>query len=158
MKTAGVGDVRGLANQLRARGEELVVLAERVNVLCGRADNPTVRRELRRLCPGMLRLLVRIGGPLAGNDEGGMSHDPNPEVPAPAIHIRTGGQTGVDRAALDFAVRKGIPYGGWCPPAAGRRISRTRRASWRSTRGCRRRHPRCPSSERPGTSGTATRH
>jgi hypothetical protein len=32
-----------------------------------------------------------------------------------AIHIRTGGQTGVDRAALDFAVRTGIPFGGWCP-------------------------------------------
>jgi hypothetical protein len=29
--------------------------------------------------------------------------------------IRTGGQTGVDRAALDHAVRRGLPYGGWCP-------------------------------------------
>jgi hypothetical protein len=29
--------------------------------------------------------------------------------------IRTGCQTGVDRAALDFAVRRHIPYGGWCP-------------------------------------------
>jgi len=26
-----------------------------------------------------------------------------------------GGQTGVDRAALDTAVELGIPYGGWCP-------------------------------------------
>jgi Circularly permutated YpsA SLOG family len=32
-----------------------------------------------------------------------------------AVHVRTGGQTGVDRAALDVAVKKGIPYGGWCP-------------------------------------------
>jgi hypothetical protein len=34
------------------------------------------------------------------------------------ITIRTGGQTGVDRAALDYAVRHrndGIQYAGWCP-------------------------------------------
>lgn len=29
--------------------------------------------------------------------------------------IVTGGQTGVDRAALDVAIRFGIPYSGWCP-------------------------------------------
>jgi hypothetical protein len=29
--------------------------------------------------------------------------------------IVSGGQSGVDRAALDFAIRHGIPYGGWCP-------------------------------------------
>lgn len=27
----------------------------------------------------------------------------------------SGGQTGVDRAALDFAIAHGIPHGGWCP-------------------------------------------
>lgn len=27
----------------------------------------------------------------------------------------SGGQSGVDRAALDFAIARGIPYGGWCP-------------------------------------------
>jgi hypothetical protein len=32
-----------------------------------------------------------------------------------SISIRSGGQTGVDRAALDFALRTGISYGGWCP-------------------------------------------
>ncbi len=31
------------------------------------------------------------------------------------ISIRSGGQTGVDRAALDFAARTGLSYGGWCP-------------------------------------------
>jgi hypothetical protein len=31
------------------------------------------------------------------------------------ISIRSGGQTGVDRAALDFAVWTGLSYGGWCP-------------------------------------------
>lgn len=33
--------------------------------------------------------------------------------------IVTGGQTGVDRAALDVALALGLPCGGWCP--AGRR-------------------------------------
>jgi hypothetical protein len=27
----------------------------------------------------------------------------------------SGGQTGVDRAALDVAIERGIPVGGWCP-------------------------------------------
>ena len=29
--------------------------------------------------------------------------------------ILSGGQTGVDRAALDVALARGIPCGGWCP-------------------------------------------
>jgi len=33
--------------------------------------------------------------------------------------IVSGGQTGADRAALDFAIQQGIPHGGWCP--AGRK-------------------------------------
>jgi hypothetical protein len=28
----------------------------------------------------------------------------------------SGGQTGVDRAALDAALLAGFPCGGWCPP------------------------------------------
>lgn len=33
-----------------------------------------------------------------------------------SIHkIVSGGQTGADRAALDFAIENGIPHGGWCP-------------------------------------------
>ena len=31
------------------------------------------------------------------------------------MKIVTGGQTGVDRAALDVAVARGIDYGEWCP-------------------------------------------
>jgi hypothetical protein len=33
--------------------------------------------------------------------------------------VMSGGQTGADRAALDFAIEHGIPHGGWCP--AGRK-------------------------------------
>ena len=29
--------------------------------------------------------------------------------------VISGGQTGVDRAALDAAIELGIPHGGWCP-------------------------------------------
>ena len=29
--------------------------------------------------------------------------------------IVSGGQTGADRAALDWAIARGIPHGGWCP-------------------------------------------
>ena len=31
--------------------------------------------------------------------------------------IISGGQTGADREALDFAIARGIPHGGWCPHA-----------------------------------------
>ena len=29
--------------------------------------------------------------------------------------IVSGGQTGADRAALDFAIERSIEHGGWCP-------------------------------------------
>src|SRR4029077_574719 len=31
------------------------------------------------------------------------------------VKIVSGGQTGADRAALDWAIERGIPHGGWCP-------------------------------------------
>jgi hypothetical protein len=31
------------------------------------------------------------------------------------LKIVTGGQTGVDRAALDWAIAQGVRHGGWCP-------------------------------------------
>lgn len=33
----------------------------------------------------------------------------------PTLTIISGGQTGADRAALDFAIAHDIPHGGWCP-------------------------------------------
>lgn len=36
-----------------------------------------------------------------------------------ALTIISGGQTGVDRAALDVAMERGMPCGGWCPAGRG---------------------------------------
>ena len=36
-------------------------------------------------------------------------------MPHPIKKIISGGQTGVDRAALDFAIEHDIPHGGYCP-------------------------------------------
>ena len=33
----------------------------------------------------------------------------------PISRILSGGQTGADRAALDWAIARGIAHGGWCP-------------------------------------------
>ena len=33
----------------------------------------------------------------------------------PITKIVSGGQTGADRAALDWAIKRGVPHGGWCP-------------------------------------------
>jgi hypothetical protein len=37
------------------------------------------------------------------------------EAVGKAICIISGGQTGVDRAGLAWAIRRGLDYGGWCP-------------------------------------------
>lgn len=42
----------------------------------------------------------------------------SPRPPAQGVRpamIVSGGQTGVDRGALDAAIELGIPHGGWCP-------------------------------------------
>lgn len=36
-------------------------------------------------------------------------------MPLPITKLVSGGQTGADRTALDFALQHGIPHGGWCP-------------------------------------------
>ena len=44
-----------------------------------------------------------------------MSESSRGHLTAGVICIVSGGQSGVDRAALDFAIAHAIPYGGWCP-------------------------------------------
>ena len=39
-------------------------------------------------------------------------HSPSADT---SLRIISGGQTGVDRAALDVAIELGLPHGGWCP-------------------------------------------
>jgi len=48
-----------------------------------------------------------------------MDRDPKEHAVHPKLKIVSGGQTGVDRAALDAALACGLAVGGWCP--AGRR-------------------------------------
>jgi hypothetical protein len=36
-------------------------------------------------------------------------------VSSQSLKIISGGQTGADRAGLDWAIKNGIPHGGWCP-------------------------------------------
>jgi len=36
-------------------------------------------------------------------------------LPAKRLRIVSGGQSGADRAALDWAIARGIAHGGWCP-------------------------------------------
>ena len=43
-----------------------------------------------------------------------VSSEPRDERRLPE-RIVSGGQTGVDRGALDAAIELGIPHGGWCP-------------------------------------------
>lgn len=43
------------------------------------------------------------------------AHDKGPTIVHRPSKIVSGGQTGVDRAALDAAIAIGIPHGGWCP-------------------------------------------
>ncbi len=38
-----------------------------------------------------------------------------PRTNSAVTRIVSGGQSGVDRAALDIAIEHGIPHGGWCP-------------------------------------------
>lgn len=44
-----------------------------------------------------------------------VSRDAFPEPPRFCRHIVSGGQTGADRAALDFAIKNGYTHGGWAP-------------------------------------------
>lgn len=48
----------------------------------------------------------------------------NPQPPAAPARLVSGGQTGVDRGALEAAIACGVPHGGWCP--AGRRAENGR--------------------------------
>jgi hypothetical protein len=43
-----------------------------------------------------------------------MAREPG-KLRAPLERIVSGGQTGVDRAALDWAIERGVAHGGWCP-------------------------------------------
>jgi Circularly permutated YpsA SLOG family len=60
---------------------------------------------------------------IEGNFRSRITHGQREEPYARSAYTLRGGQTGVDRAALDAAVLTGRPYEGWCPKRRmGRRI------------------------------------
>ena len=56
------------------------------------------------------------------------------------MKIISGGQTGIDRAALDAAIEMGVDYGGWCPKGGWAEDFANRPACSRGIRFCGRRH------------------
>lgn len=45
----------------------------------------------------------------------GGAEEPTLGMPITIPRIFSGGQTGADRGALEWAIRRDVPYGGWCP-------------------------------------------
>ena len=66
----------------------------------------------RRWHAAMIHL--RPGKTSASRTIGKLCGDRDAVSPA-ALKVVSGGQTGVDRAALDVALKLGLPCGGWCP-------------------------------------------
>ena len=66
------------------------------------ADASTTRSDRGRACEGSCRR--RIASVLRP-----------PVRPSWGMKIISGGQSGVDRAALDVAIERGMDWGGWCP-------------------------------------------
>ena len=82
---------------------------------------------LMKLFPGFMQsatpgFITSVRRPTseALEDSGPLGSDWTPVAPrckqfAMIEKIISGGQTGADCAALDFAIEHGIPHGGWCP-------------------------------------------
>lgn len=69
-----------------------------------------------------IRILQRLGLDVTSGVLEGSCNAVNPEfnermrtASRGVAMIWSGGQTGVDREALDWAIRHGLPHGGWCP-------------------------------------------
>jgi MFS family permease len=67
------------------------------------------------LAAALLKFWVRGRGSQAGIAPLGAVCDLPPQPTPPLWRIVSGGQTGADRAALDWAIMHGIEHGGWCP-------------------------------------------
>ena len=77
-----------------------------------RAGDAWERRHRRRRRAGVSLGLPTVGVPAPLPDSACLRLMSSP------ARVVSGGQTGVDRAALESARRAGIPVGGWCPAAA----------------------------------------
>jgi len=79
---------------------------------------PTILARSSPRASRSLRAWRRRGGPASFESVTSSTGALGSEIGWPA-RVVSGGQTGVDRAALDVALELGLPCGGWCP--AGRR-------------------------------------
>ena len=70
------------------------------------------------------------------------------------MRILSGGQTGVDRGALDAAIASHIDYGGWCPKGGWAEDAPTPPGLWGNIPTCGRRPPAIPASAPRGTCAT----
>jgi hypothetical protein len=89
-------------------------------VACVRPADPALGDHVARLS-GALNIRPREGELEPGtsaphaNLRRGASVPDEVRIQAAGVKIVSGGQSGADRAALDFAIDHGIPHGGWCP-------------------------------------------
>mgnify|MGYP002388539321 CR=1 FL=1 len=65
---------------------------------------------------GFVSLFGPLGNPAHLMGRGPLKSETQAKESAPhLLRVISGGQTGVDRAALDAAIQLNIPHGGWCP-------------------------------------------
>jgi tetratricopeptide (TPR) repeat protein len=121
---------RGAIESNRALSSSYVLLAAALAKQAGRLDDAKKAAadalalqpsfSIREFCAAIGAAPV-IANPLAEALEmAGLPRDPGRPLPSQLVNgetikIISGGQTGVDRAAIDTAIKLGLPYGGWVP-------------------------------------------
>src|SRR5271165_7243365 len=94
-----------------------ILMAIAVRFSTDDAEQGVARRQQRKAEPAKSRQL-RVDGnefELYSYSGQGFTQGPAREQPMVLAKIVSGGETGVDRGALDAALALGFPCGGWCP-------------------------------------------
>ena len=83
-------------------------LADQADTAMNEAEYAVFREDARQF---LIMLREYLGAEFEILDESGITV----LRPSTIFKIVSGGQAGVDRAALDWAMKHGVPHGGWCP-------------------------------------------